>query len=387
MQERLQDGIHAMLPREKMTEAAKRLRDTYAVKPDAPIVMREFGFYSMERWQREGKIEDWDALCRELGINERGWFELSNMGWCEAEFYPQFEERVLEAAGEDEELVQDFAGRKLLCFKGRRSGFMPTYVDHPVKDIRSWEENCLWRMNPDTPERIARTEAIAREALKAAGRGDMMQLHIGGAYMYLRSLIGPEGLLYAFYDDPELIHACLEQWLRLNDATAEIYQKYVSVDEVFFGEDICYKNGLLISPAMWHEFLKPYYEELLTRIRRRNIDKNRHIYLQIDTDGDCRPAIPLYKELGMDAMSPFEVAAGCDVVEIGRENPALAMFGGIDKRILAAGREAIDRELDRIMPAMRHRGGFIPTCDHGVPEEVAFEDWVYYRRKLLEYSK
>lgn len=387
MSEIIKDGIHAMLPREKMTEAARRLRDTYKITPDAPIVMREFGYYCLDKWKSQGKISDWNALCHELGIDERGWFELSNMGWCEAEFYPRFEEKVLEARGEDEELVQDFAGRKLLCFKGRRSGFMPTYVDHPVKDMKSWEENCLWRMDKNTPERIARTEAIAKEAVKAAGRGEMLQLHIGGAYMYLRSLIGPEDLLYMFYDDPEVIHACLAQWVDLNDATCAIYQKYVSVDEVFFGEDICYKNGLLISPAMWHEFLKPYYEELLNRIRRRNIDKSRHIYLQIDTDGDCRPAIPLYKELGMDAMSPFEVAAGCDVVEIGKGNPDLAMFGGIDKRVLAEGKEAIDRMLDRIMPAMRKRGGYIPTCDHGVPEEVKFEDWVYYRKRLLEYSK
>ena len=39
----------------------------------------------------------------------------------------------------------------------------------------------------------------------------------------------------------------------------------------------------------------------------------------------------------MDAMSPFEVASGCDVVEIGRQYPNLFMLGGIDKRVLAAG--------------------------------------------------
>lgn len=26
----------------------------------------------------------------------------------------------------------------------------------------------------------------------------------------------------------------------------------------------------------------------------------------------------MYREIGMDVMSPFEVASGCDVVEIGR---------------------------------------------------------------------
>ena len=83
-------------------------------------------------------------------------------------------------------------------------------------------------------------------------------------------------------------------------------------------------------------------------------------------------------------MSPFEVAAGCDVVEIGRQFSDLAIFGGIDKRVLAQGREAIDEFLEDILPSMRERGGYIPTCDHGVPEEVLYEDYLYYRQRCVE---
>ena len=86
----------------------------------------------------------------------------------------------------------------------------------------------------------------------------------------------------------------------------------------------------------------------------------------------------------MDAMSPFEVASGCDVVEIGRKHPDLTLFGGIDKRILATTKEAIDRHVEYILPAMRERGGYIPTCDHGVPEEVTLENYQHYRKRCLE---
>ena len=375
-----------MLPREQMTEDARRLRDFYARKPGAPVVMREFGFYSLEKWQAEGHFTDFSEIERELGLGEQGGYALRNMGWCEAQFYPAFEEKVLEDQG-DHELVQDFAGRKVLCFKGRRSGFMPEYVDHPVKDMRSWEENCLWRMDIKTPERTAETNRFAAGAVAAAKQGRMIQLCVGGAFMYLRSLIGPADLLYTFYDQPELIHACMRSWFELNDKTIEQYQKVVSADEIFFGEDICYNHGLLVSPDMVREFLMPYYQQMIANIKRRNLDPNRHLYVQIDTDGDCRPAIPLYREMGMDCMSPFEVASGCDVVQIGKDEPELVMFGGIDKRILASGREAIAREIERILPVMKARGGYLPTCDHGVPEEVPFDDWVYFRRLLLDYAK
>ena len=95
--------------------------------------------------------------------------------------------------------------------------------------------------------------------------------------------------------------------------------------------------------------------------------------------------IDLYREIGVDVMSPFEVAAGCDVVEIGKKHPWLVLEGGIDKRIIAKGKPHIDRHLDDILPAMKKRGGYIPTCDHGVPAEVSFEDYLYFRRRLSEY--
>lgn len=83
-------------------------------------------------------------------------------------------------------------------------------------------------------------------------------------------------------------------------------------------------------------------------------------------------------------MSPFEVVAGCDVVAVGRKYPDLVIRGGIDKRVLARGKRAIDRYVERVLPPMRRRGGYIPTCDHGVPEEVFYEDYLYYRKRCVE---
>jgi len=138
---------------------------------------------------------------------------------------------------------------------------------------------------------------------------------------------------------------------------------------------------------MMREFLFPYYQQLLSIIKARQIDKSRHLFFQADPDGWAMPVIPVSQELGMDVMSPFEVASGCDVVEIGRQYPDLVLSGGIDKRILSESRDAIDRMVDRIFPAMRERGGYIPTCDHGVPEEVPYENYLHYRKRALEFAQ
>jgi uroporphyrinogen decarboxylase len=189
-----------------------------------------------------------------------------------------------------------------------------------------------------------------------------------------------------FYDNPELVHRCMETWLRLADAVYTEIQKEIVFDEVFIGEDICYNHGSLISQDMIREFLFPYYQQLLSNIKARQLDKTRPLHFQVDTDGFSDSIIPLYKELGMDYLSPFEVASNCDVVRTGKEYPDLLIRGGFDKRILAAGKDAIDREIDRIMPVMKKRGGYIPTCDHGVPEEVGFENYLHYRKRMLEFA-
>ena len=285
----------------------------------------------------------------------------------------------MEDRGETE-VEQDWAGRGVLYFKGRRQGFMPEYITHPVKDLATWKAHAEWRLDPHDPRRH---EGL--EVRMAAARGEMITQHVAGSFMYLRAMIGPEELLYAFHDQPGLIETAMQRWLELADIITAVHQRFVTFDEIFFAEDNCYNHGPLISPAMIRDMLLPYYKELLRRVKERQLDRSRHLYLQIDTDGDCRPLIEFYiREIGMDAMSPFEVASRCDVVEIAHQYEGLCLRGGIDKRILAAGPAAIDAMVERIFPVMRERGGYIPTCDHGVPAEVTFGNYLHYRRHCVE---
>jgi uroporphyrinogen decarboxylase len=184
---------------------------------------------------------------------------------------------------------------------------------------------------------------------------------------------------------PDVIHACMEGWLALADGVIARHQQHVSLDVLYFGEDICYNHGLLCSPDNVKEFLIPYYQQLIRNVRSRQLDRERHLAIMVDTDGYCVPAIPLYHEaIGMEAMCPFEVASGCDVVEIGKQYPNLVISGGMDKRVMAESKDAIDRMVERIIPPMRERGGYFPTCDHGVPEEVPLDYYLHYRQRCIE---
>ena len=382
-------GITKPVPYDKMSKGAQILRDTYTIKPDALIYQKEFGYYCLDEWIERGEIDEKTirdpAKRKEMfGYDDEAQFFLPVIGGCAAPFYPFYPEKVLEDRG-TYEVVQDKTGRHVLCFKGRRDGFMPEYLDHPVKDMKTWEENCKWRMNPESPERFEGLDFAMKSAIKAANEGQIVTQYVVGGYMYLRSLIGPLQLLYMFYDNPMLIHDCMKSWLAVADRLTAEYQKHVTIDEVLFDEDICYNKGSLISPDMIREFLMPYYQQYISNIKRRQLDPGRHVYIHLATDGYIDSVIDVYRDIGVDRMSPFEVASGCDVRVTGTQRPYMVMSGGIDKRVLAKSKDAIDRYLDDLLPVMKKRGGYIPTCDHGVPAEVTFELYCHYRKRCLEY--
>ena len=51
----LKDGIHSIVPRNEMAESARKLRDTYARKPNTPLFRRTFGLWMcIDHWYMNG---------------------------------------------------------------------------------------------------------------------------------------------------------------------------------------------------------------------------------------------------------------------------------------------------------------------------------------------
>jgi uroporphyrinogen decarboxylase len=373
------------MPEYPMPLSARKLRDAYAITSGAPFYQCEFGngyFFTLERWKKEGMPQD--VPMRELfGWDERGDFDLG--GYLGSNILvPPYEEAVLEELS-DRVIYRDSLGQVLARPDPCPPAFMPQVLRSAVTDRRSWEEDVKPRMDAATPQRYEGFEKHFAEAKAAADRGRMIVQGLDG-FMMVRFLLGAEGLFQMIYEDPDLVHDIMRTWFEVADRAIAFNQQRVTLDEFFFKEDTCFNKGLLVSPDIMREFFWPYYQQLISNVRSRQMDKSRHLYIHVDTDGWCVPAIPLYMELGMEYMSPFEVASGCEVVEIGRQFPNLVMSGGIDKRILAKGKDAIDTELRRIFPVMKARGGYIPTCDHGVPEDVSYENYLHYRHRCVEWG-
>jgi uroporphyrinogen decarboxylase len=104
----------------------------------------------------------------------------------------------------------------------------------------------------------------------------------------------------------------------------------------------------------------------------------------MDSDGCVNELIPVWLESGLNVVSPVEVAAGNDIAALRQQfGHRMAYRQGVDKRAMAKGGVAIEAELARLAPVL-HDGGYIPGCDHAVPPDVSWPDYLRYARLLAE---
>lgn len=250
---------------------------------------------------------------------------------------------------------------------------MSEFLEWPAKSRRDWEQYKEERLDPATPGRVDANLA----ALCARWVENGYPLQLGcfpdvTFYGGVRWLLGDEECLIAYCTMPDLVHEILEHLTQLFLTCFEQVVTQVRVDVIHIWEDMCGRQGPLIGPRQWEEFLGPCY-----RAVRAFADRHAIPVLSVDTDGRPDLIIPPMVKAGVNLLFPFEVAAGCDVNAYRARYPGLAMMGGIDKRALAQGPEAIDRELDRVRPAVE-QGRYIPDLDHLIPDDVSWANYCYY---------
>jgi hypothetical protein len=370
--------------------------DTDVVPP-----LWEFGYWAgtIKRWRSERIIENnlvteaVDDLPDGIGVGSffhisayetlpifelNRFFELDdpvNYFHVEAWIYPKFEPRILERLSQNRKLVQDEYGIEKITSDNEDS--IPHYFRWPVESDNDWESFKYDRLNPKASGRLPQDI----DSYAAQFEDQELPLEMGGwpigFFGSLRYLIGEMKLLTGFYDNPSLIKKIITHltdfWIELFDPVLD----RIVPDYFRMWEDMCFKTGPFISPAMFREFMLPAYRKFTGFLKSKGV---RNIL--VDTDGNCWKLIPLFLEAGVTGIFPMEVAAGMDVVAVRKKYPKLQILGGIDKIALIDSKSAIDRELDKKIPVMLKHGGYIPFVDHFVSPDISLDNFLYYRAKL-----
>ncbi len=288
-----------------------------------------------------------------------------------APLIPGYEPRVI---SEDERTftLRNGGGQTVKYLKDNPHG-MPMYLDWPVKDRATWNEHKK-RLDPNTPERWPSDWNAYVQEMNKLGEETPIRLDVGGFYGYLREWIGMERILYMFYDDPNLIEDMMDQMLYMETEVIKRTLKDIKIQQATFWEDMAYKSGPLISPAMVRKFMMPRYKKITDLLHSYGVD-----VIFVDSDGNINQLIPLWLEVGINFVWPLEVAAHNDAVALRKKyGKNLIMSGTIDKRALAKGKEAIREEVMSKVPFLLEQGGYFPGVDHAVPPDVTFENYCYY---------
>ena len=271
-------------------------------------------------------------------------------------------------------------------FKEGHETSMPEFIHFPVQDAGDWakikprfDPADAGRYPADWAEQVA---TWRHEGAIVRLYGASNSYYWGPSlYGFVRALLGDEQVLYAFYDAPALVHEMMETVTDFCIVALQKALREAPVTWVQFWEDMCFNGGPLISPALFRAFMLPQYKRLTEAIRATGVE-----LILLDSDGEVSQLVPLWLKAGINGVYPMEQAAGNDIHAYRREyGKDLLMTGGIDKRALAQGRAAVDRELETRIP-LALEGGYIPTVDHAIPPDVSYDNFYYYwerKQRLL----
>jgi uroporphyrinogen decarboxylase len=338
----------------------------YASVDHPPVILDVPWPRTRERWHREGWPE---------GVSLYAYFELEpfdtvNVGPA-SRIWPGWEEHTLEVRGGDRYFIDS---RGIRCRTGSDYQEGIEYLEYPIKGRadQAWLDA---RLDPSDPTRWNNGWSKRLDSLNPAT--DLGTIEFGSFFGDLHEHMGTERMCQALVEEPDFVHWYNDRIAGCAERAIETMLPDSRIAFMSGHEDMAFKNGSFISPAMFREFLAPYYRRTVGAARARG-----QTLFQQDSDGNLDQLIPLWLELGINLITPMEVAAGMDVarlrVDFGKD---LLMIGGIDKRALIAGGEALRREV-RAKERVIRDGGYIPRLDHTASPDISWANYQAYVGEL-----
>ncbi len=248
---------------------------------------------------------------------------------------------------------------------------IPHYVKASIVTPDDWKQAKELRFRVDDPAR--KVDVAALQKLHPPTRDYPLGVWCGSMIGKIRDMLTFEGLAYATYDYPDMVEDMVETACLLVENYLDQVLGKIDFDYAGGWEDICFKNGPIVSVDFFNKVIVPRYKRISKRLHAHGID-----LWYTDCDGDVRPILPGLLEGGINCLFPFEVNGCAHPAELLRDyGKELRIMGGVDKLEMGKGKAAIKAYMKTLVPLVE-RGGYIPFCDHRCPPNVKVEDYLYY---------
>ncbi len=349
----------------KMTDR-ERFNNQMHYKPIDRCFNMEFGYWEENYHQWQPFIDNKITHEGEANI----YFNFDRTGGVGSPWLlPAFERKVLSETANSKTII-DHNG--LICEIPKDGhSTIPHYIGSSIRNPDDWKKVKKEHLNPDNPAR--KSDINKMKADHPENRDYPLGVWCGSMIGQVRDLLTVEGLSYAIYDYPEMVEDMIENQCILTENFLDEVLPHFKFDFASGWEDICFKNGPLVSVDFFKEKIMPRYKRISAKLRKHGID-----LWWIDCDGDVRPIMPYFLEGGVNCLFPYEVMCCCHPAELLNEyGKDLRIMGGFDKTKMIAGPKAITEYMNSLVPLVE-RGGYIPFCDHRCPPDVSWENYVFY---------
>ena len=233
-------------------------------------------------------------------------------------------------------------------------------VEGPIRtldDLRGYE--------PPDPHAPGRYDSIERLVERYKGRL-AIGVHLNDVLSIPRYLVGFEGLMMAFVEQPELVRALVDLSVEINLAMAgEVARR--GADFVFTGDDYASTEQPFISPAMFRALLYPGLQRVVAGFHAAGLPVIKH------TDGNIMPLLDMIVDSGIDCLDPIDPVAGMDIARIKQAcGDRIAIKGNVDcAHTLTFGTEGdVVRETKAVIGKAAAGGGLIVSSSNSIHSAV-----------------
>jgi len=270
-----------------------------------------------------------------------------------------------------------FAEPKLAALDPTAGGGRRDWADEHRGAIRSWEdfERYPWPRIEDMD--FSPFEYLSRNLPEGMG---LVACHAGGIFEHLSWIMSTEGLCLALVDDPPLVRAVADRIGGLLSGFYEYLVSFPGLLALFPGDDMGFKTGTLVSPEDLRKVALPWHKRFAALAHSLGIPYFLHSCGNLASIMD-----DLVSDVGIDGKHSFEDAIMPAEIFQEKYQSRVAVLGGVDVNVLAAGSEADVRRRTRgLVETCGPRGRFAVGSGNSIPSYVPAANFLAMVDEALE---
>lgn len=318
-----------------------------------------------------------DDVVERLGIDLRGLYPLNSHNW-----------GIVEEDGGSYWVYRDEWG--ITHHRPKDGGLYYGIAESPLPTLSITPADIARHPWPDMGAKW-RVDGLREQAqqYRAAGYAVVLKDAFAGIFEFAQRIVGMENLLMMMSMEAQAAGLLFDKMLELK---LDYWQTALTelgdvVDVVTYADDYGTQISQLISPAMFRKQLKPRVAQLFALQAKLAPHAKRFFH----SDGNIRPLIPDFIEMGVDILNPVQgTAVGMEPAELKQQyGPDLIFWGGgVDTQgILPGGSpQEVKDDVRRNIEALAPGGGYVFNTVHNIQADVPPENILAMWEALQEYG-